>query len=103
MNPISRFRTRARSDGLSSATWRPFNTYEPLDGVSSSPRIESSVDLPQPEGPAIDTYSPRSIEMSIPASACVSTSSVRNTLVTPCSLINGSIQLLQEHSNWVIG
>jgi hypothetical protein len=32
-------------------------------GVSSKPRIERSVDLPQPDGPAIDTYSPRLISM----------------------------------------
>ena len=30
----------------------------PDDGESSRPRIESSVDLPQPDGPAIATYSP---------------------------------------------
>src|SRR5262249_51532938 len=42
-------------------------------------------------GPAIDTYSPRPIVMSMAASACVSTSSVRNTLLTPSSLISGSI------------
>ena len=30
----------------------------PPVGVSSRPRIDRSVDLPQPDGPAIDTYSP---------------------------------------------
>src|SRR6266545_667721 len=91
MNPISRLRTRARSDAERSATWRLFKVYDPLDGVSSRPRIDSNVDLPQPDGPAIETYSPRSTTRSMPASACVSTSSVRNTFVTPCSLINGSM------------
>jgi hypothetical protein len=65
--------------------------YSPFEGVSSKPRIESSVDFPQPDGPAIDTYSPRAIAMSTPASACVSTSSVRKTLLTPANLISGSI------------
>ena len=32
--------------------------YAPSVGESSRPRIESSVDLPQPEGPAMETYSP---------------------------------------------
>src|SRR5215471_4042122 len=91
MKPISRLRTRARSDGGKSATGRPFSVYSPLDGVSSRPRIESSVDLPQPDGPAIDTYSPRPIVMSIAASAWVSTSSVRKTLLTPSNLISGSM------------
>ena len=74
-----------------SATGRPFSVYSPLDGVSSRPRIERSVDLPQPDGPAIDTYSPRPIAISTPARACVSTSSVRKTLLTPASLISASI------------
>src|SRR5262245_4162815 len=91
MKPISRLRTRARSDGGRSATGRPFSVYSPLDGVSSRPRIESRVDLPQPDGPAIDTYSPRPIVMSIAASAWVSTSSVRKTLLTPSNLISGSM------------
>ena len=35
------------------------NVELPLVGVSSSPIIDSRVDLPQPEGPDIATYSPR--------------------------------------------
>src|SRR5437868_8311211 len=50
--------------------------------------MERSVDLPQPEGPAIDTYSPLLIWRWIPESACVSTSSVKKTFVTPSSLIS---------------
>src|SRR4051794_35920896 len=49
--------------------------------------MASRVDFPQPEGPEIDTYSPFFISMWMPAKAWVSTSSVRNTLVTPSSLI----------------
>ena len=58
-------------------------------GESSRPRSDSSVDLPQPDGPAIDTYSPCAISRWMPESACVSTSSVKKTLVTPSSLMTG--------------
>src|SRR5882724_6068000 len=52
--------------------------------------MESRVDLPQPDGPAMATYSPLRMSMWMPERACVSTSSVRNTLVTPSSLIRDS-------------
>src|SRR4051812_29707038 len=81
MNPISRFRTRARSDALSSLTSVPLSRYVPVLGESSKPRIESSVDLPHPDGPEIDTYSPRAMCRLTSSSACVSTSSVTNSLV----------------------
>src|SRR5436853_3493163 len=51
--------------------------------------MASSVDLPQPDGPAMDTYSPFAISMWMPASACVSTSSVTKTLVTASRCIRG--------------
>src|SRR4029077_17489202 len=38
----------------------------------------------------MEIYSPSRISRLIPESACVSTSSVRNTLVTPASRINGA-------------
>src|SRR5690349_5825874 len=65
--------------------------------------MESSVDLPQPDGPEIETYSPRSIRRSIPASACVSTSSVRKTFVNPSSSITAlsistPVWLIEFHS-----
>src|SRR5467141_943851 len=88
MNPISRLRTRARSDAASSATGRLFNRYCPSVGESRRPRIDRSVDLPHPDGPAIETYSPLLIKRWIPESACVSTSSVKKTFVTPSSLIS---------------
>ena len=95
MKPISRLRTRARSEAGRSATGRPFSTYVAARvGVSSSPRIESSVDLPQPDGPAIDTYSPLPISRWTSESACVSTSSVRNTLSTDFSWITGGVGLM---------
>jgi hypothetical protein len=51
--------------------------------------MASSVDLPQPEGPAIDRYSPFATSMWMPDSACVSTSSVTKTLLTFSSRISG--------------
>ena len=52
--------------------------------------MASSVDLPQPDGPAIDRYSPFFTSKWMPESACVSTSSVTNTLLTLSSRISGS-------------
>jgi hypothetical protein len=49
--------------------------------------MERRVDLPQPEGPAMATYSPWRMSRWMPDKAWVSTSSVRKTLVTPSSLM----------------
>src|SRR5205085_3799570 len=61
--------------------------YVPSLGVSSKPRIESSVVLPQPDGPLMATYSPSRISRCTSASAWVSTSSVKKILRIPCSRI----------------
>src|SRR5678815_2097693 len=45
--------------------------------------MERRVDFPQPEGPAMETYSPVRMSRWMPERAWVSTSSVRKTLVTP--------------------
>jgi hypothetical protein len=58
MNPISRLRTRARSESGRSATDLPLRMYFPSVGESRRPRIDSNVDFPQPDGPAIAMYSP---------------------------------------------
>ena len=47
------------------------------------------MDLPHPDGPAIDTYSPRWISMDTSDRAWVSTSSVAKTFVTSSSLMTG--------------
>src|SRR6266404_7429135 len=60
----------------------------PSVGESSSPRMDSSVDLPQPEGPAIEMYVPFLISRWISSSACVSTSSVKKTFFTPSILMS---------------
>ena len=87
MNPICRLRTRARSAADSLSTASPASTYVPSLGVSRSPRIESNVVFPQPDGPEMATYSPSVTEKCTSASACVSTSSVRNTFLIPSSLM----------------
>src|SRR5438093_10381498 len=87
MNPISRLRTRARSLAGRSATAWPCSQYSPLVAESSRPRIDRSVDLPHPEGPAMDTYSPLATSRLTSDRACVSTSSVRNTLATDFNLM----------------
>src|SRR6478752_7665256 len=56
--------------------------------------MERRVDLPQPEGPAIDTYSPFLMSIWMPERAWVSTSSVRKTLVTPSSLMREGLSVL---------
>src|SRR5580698_6382068 len=50
--------------------------------------MASRVDLPQPDGPAIDRYSPFLTSKWMEESACVSTSSVTKTLLTLSSRIN---------------
>src|SRR5882724_9351974 len=49
--------------------------------------MESSVDFPQPEGPAMEMYVPFLISRCISDRACVSTSSVKKTFFTPSILI----------------
>src|SRR5258706_12950010 len=87
MNPISRLRTRARSLAGRSATAWPFRKYSPLLAESSRPRIDRRVDLPHPDGPPMDTYSPFATSRLTSDSACVSTSSVRKTLATDFNLM----------------
>src|SRR6185436_2220638 len=90
MKPISWLRMRARSENERLATSFPLSQYLPSEGVSRRPRIDSRVVLPQPDGPAIETYSPFLISRWIPERAWVSTSSVRKTLVTPSRSIKVS-------------
>src|SRR5688572_27251651 len=48
----------ARCFGASAWIGCPMNTYSPAQAASCMPRMWSSVDLPAPEGPMIDTNSP---------------------------------------------
>src|SRR4030095_3615778 len=54
-----------------------------------SPRMFSSVDFPQPDGPMMATNSPASTLRSMARSAVVSTSSERNRRWTSASVIMG--------------
>ena len=60
---------------------------ETFDEVTELPQLR----LTFAEGPAIETYSPFPISMWTPESAWVSTSSVRNTFVTPSSFRSGGV------------
>src|SRR3954471_20129481 len=86
---------RAFSPGESVSMRRPLNQYRPLVGVSSSARIDRNVDLPQPDGPETETYSPRSMSIVTPSSARVSPSSAPapalNTLLTPSKRMSGRV------------
>ena len=76
--PMTPFRISVRSFSLSVLTSFPFSMYEPSVGLSSSPRMFSRVDLPQPDGPMMATNSPAFTSRFTSRSAHVSTSSVRN-------------------------
>ncbi len=76
---------------LQPATFAPSNQYSPSLGASSRPRMPSSVDLPQPEGPVTARYSPASMSRSMRSSAVVSTSPLRCSLLSWRSLIIGVV------------
>src|ERR1039458_1447601 len=67
--------------------------------------MASRVDLPQPDGPAIDRYSPFLTSKWMDERACVSTSSVTKTLLTLSSRISGcaavSMLLIPLYANRV--
>src|SRR5262245_57186434 len=87
---MSTFRVRARSAGLSRSTSRPFSQYRPDVGVTSKARIDRNVDLPQPDGPDTDTYSPRSIStVTFRSATAGSSASPSKVLVTPSRRMSG--------------
>jgi len=65
---------RASSGSPARATSSPLKKYSPLVGRSRQPRIDISVDLPDPDAPMIATSSPRSMVNVTPRSAWMSTS-----------------------------
>src|ERR1039457_3841522 len=101
MKPISRLRIRARAESFNPLTGRLCNVQVPSLGVSSNPRIASRVDLPQPDGPAIERYSPFFRSSCIPDRAWVSTSSVTNTFVTSSKTISDSFPWCPFHLQYV--
>src|SRR5439155_118681 len=67
--PISLLRTRASaSSDIFDTSW-PLSQYSPAFGVSRQPMMFISVDLPEPDGPMIATYSLRPMARSTPRSA----------------------------------
>src|SRR5687768_4306769 len=101
MKPISRLRIWLRSRMESCSTVWPLSRYVPQVGESSSPKIESNVDLPQPDGPEMETNSPRRTSKSISLRACVSNSSVWYTLLTCSIRISNSSFPIQSSSKIV--
>src|SRR5579859_8104583 len=99
MNPTSLFRMRARWARLRLATGWLLSVYSPSLDESSRPRMESSVDFPQPEGPAMDTYSPGLISRWMPDKAWVSTSSVRKTFVIPSRRIKELLLVFMDFNS----
>src|SRR5260370_10220884 len=61
---------RANSSSSTSETFLPFSQYCPCDGVSRQPIRFIKVDLPDPDGPVMATYSPRRTSNDTPWSAC---------------------------------
>src|SRR5437764_2986250 len=91
MNPISRLRTRACSAAFNPVTSAPLIKYFPSVAECSSPITDNSVDFPQPDGPLMETYSPCSMDRSMPSSAEVSSSSVLKIFLMLCKWISDSV------------
>ncbi len=70
-----------RAASGSELTSRPSKSSAPLDGVSTHPRMCISVDLPQPDGPQMATYSAGSIRSETPCTAVTGPAAIGNTLV----------------------
>src|SRR5260221_7584067 len=81
---------RASSLSFIWLTCLPFSRYEPLLGVSRQPIRFINVDLPEPDGPMMATYSLRSMRRSTPRSAC--------TCSAPMSYVfhKSSVQIMHE-------
>jgi hypothetical protein len=86
MKPMRPRRSSSSFSSRKPATFWPSNQYSPPSGVSSMPRIDSSVVLPHPDGPMTATYSPASISRLTRSSAVVMTSPPVNFLVVLTNL-----------------
>src|SRR6185503_3985872 len=85
--PISLFRTRARaSSDIFDTSW-PFSQYSPAFGVSRQPMMFISVDLPEPDGPMMATYSLRAMATSTPRSARTISPPMSYSRLMPCVTI----------------
>src|SRR6266481_1527143 len=77
----------ASSSSSRSLTNRPASQYFPELGESRQPIRFISVDLPDPEGPMMATYSPLRISTSTPLSACICSAPISYTLVSSSVLM----------------
>src|SRR5260370_17312272 len=77
----------ASSSSSRSLTNRPASQYLPELGESRHPIKFISVDLPEPDGPMIATYSPLRISTSTPRSACTCSAPISYTLASSSVLI----------------
>src|SRR6266404_6306156 len=73
----------------------PFNSYRPALGVSRQPTKFISVDLPEPDGPMMATYSPRSISSETSRNAWIVSAPIWYRRETFCSRIRG-----MESNEW---
>src|SRR6202007_1211598 len=80
---ISLFRIWASSSSSRSLTCRPASQYFPEVGESRQPIRFISVDLPEPEGPMMATYSPLRISTSTPCKACTCSAPISYVLIKP--------------------
>src|SRR5882757_11116507 len=71
----------------------PASRYVPVVATSRQPRMCISVDLPDPDGPMIATYSPCSIESETPRNASTSIAPVLYTLRTASSSMTGAVAI----------
>ena len=74
---MRRLRTSASASSLMPLTFSPARRNVPLVGVSRQPRMCIRVDLPEPEGPTIATYSPALIFKLTPRRAATAMAPVR--------------------------
>src|SRR5215510_6132652 len=89
MKPTRRLRNPARSFSPRVVVSMPSKRYCPPVGRSRQPRIFSNVDFPEPDGPVIDSHSPRHSTRSTSDNAWT-IASVPNCLHTLLRWISGS-------------
>src|ERR1700737_74588 len=77
----------ASSSSSRSLTSRPASQYLPELGESRHPIRFINVDLPEPDGPMIATYSPRRISRVTPRSACTSSEPIWYVFQRSCVLM----------------
>ena len=74
---MRRLRTSASAASLMPLTFSPARRYSPELGVSRQPRMCIRVDLPEPDGPMMATYSPAEMDRLTPRSAATAMEPVR--------------------------